>query len=56
MKILNWIIAISLLILSLIFIIVLKQRTLELKKEYNINIVCPSDSNSAEFKKVAYKD
>ena len=41
MKVVNWLIAISLIILSLIFIIILKQRTLDLKREYNINVVCP---------------
>lgn len=56
MRIVNWLIAISLIILSLIFVILLKVKTLELKKEYNINVVCPSDSVSENFKKIAWKD
>lgn len=46
MKIMNWLIALSLIILSLIFVILLKQKTMELKKEYNINVVCPSDASN----------
>lgn len=56
MTCLNWFIAIALIILSLIFIIVLKQKTLELKKAYNIDIVCPSQANTTEFKEHAWMD
>lgn len=56
MTLVNWCIAIALIVLSLIFIIILKQKTLELKKEFNINVVCPKESTTEEFKKVAWTD
>lgn len=37
----NWLIALLMIILSLAFIVVLKQEAIRLKKEYNTNIVCP---------------
>lgn len=52
----NWIIALAMIILSLIFIIILKQKTLELKKEFNSDIVCPSESTNEIFKSKAWAD
>lgn len=52
----NWCLAIALIVLSLIFIILLKQKTLELKKDYNTQIVCPSESTTEAFKRVAWND
>ena len=38
----NWLIAILMVILSLAFIVVLKQEATRLKKEYKTDIVCPA--------------
>lgn len=56
MKMINWVIAIVMIILSLLLVILLKQETMRLKKEFNTSIVCPKDSISDTFKQIAWAD
>ena len=53
---LNWHIAIILILISLAIIIQLKQETIKLKKEYNIDVTCPANSGNKEFKEIAWTD
>lgn len=52
----NWLIAIIMIAISLAFIVWLKQETIRLKKEYNIDVNCPADSGSGDFKEIAWTD
>jgi len=50
----NWTIAFILIILSLIGIVIMKNKSVELKREYNTDIQCPKNAN--ELKGEAYDD
>ena len=52
----NWIAAVILIVLSLAAIVVMKEKTAALKKEYNTDIVCPVVTTTAALKASAYAD
>lgn len=56
MKVVNWLIAIIMLAISLYLVILLKQEVTRLKKEFNINVVCPQQSGTDQFKTIAWED
>jgi hypothetical protein len=50
----NWIVAITLIVISMIGMIMFKAKSDELSREYSVNYICPEDS--LEIKKEAYED
>jgi len=52
----TWFVAMILILLSIVGVILMKNKTVELKAQFNSNVVCPADSRSAAFKKAAWAD
>jgi hypothetical protein len=54
MTVFNWIVAVTLIIISMIGMILFKAKSDELVREYSVNVVCPD--NILDMKEEAYLD
>lgn len=54
MTVFNWIVAVTLIIISMIGMILFKAKSDELVREYSVNVVCPDDI--LDMKEEAYLD